>query len=130
MIVLKKNRYKEPTVKNKNDRHHILFIRREWNRGWASQLRLYPYCIVDIPRDTLHRQIHGHLAYIPVPRGNSAQEALKHLRYLQEYGAIGPNDTIEKRLRVLIALFDCTEQPTADALRKQLEIVQEFKKPP
>lgn len=53
-----------------------------------------------------------------------------HLEYLEKYGAIGPDDPIEKRLTVLIALFECIEQPTADALKEQLRLVHEFKKAP
>lgn len=51
---------------------------------------------------------------------------------LEQAGAISDDDNIEKRLMVLAALFDCVEQPTADAFRKQQQIAHEFynKKPP
>ena len=52
------------------------------------------------------------------------------LEMLQTYGAIGPNDTLEKRLEILIALFDPIAKPTADALREQLKIVHEFHNKP
>lgn len=117
-------------VKTPFDRHHILYIRKEWNKGALNRLRLYHYCIVPVHRDTLHRYIHTHLAYIPAPRGVIAQDVLEHLELLKKYGAIGDDDPIEKRLTVLIALFDCAEQPTADALREQLRLVHEFKKAP
>ena len=67
---------------------------------------------------------------IPPPSQENAKTALWHLQYLEKYGGISDRDPIEKRLQVLIALFDCSEQPTADALRKQLKIVCELKKAP
>ena len=45
---------------------------------------------------------------------------------LEHYGTLAHYDTMEKRLELLIALFDCVEQPTAEAFRKQLEIASEF----
>lgn len=67
---------------------------------------------------------------IPPPSQDGAKNALWHLQYLEKYGGISPNDPIEKRLMVLIALFECSEQPTCDALKKQLSIVCEYKKGP
>lgn len=80
-----------------------------------------------IPKDSLHRQIHEALAAVPTPKPANAREALQELRTLYHYGGISDHDDIEKRLKVLVALFDYIEQPTADALRKQLAIVQEYK---
>ena len=45
-------------------------------------------------------------------------------------GAISDKDPFEKRLIVLIALFECVAQPTADALKKQLDLVREFNTKP
>lgn len=67
---------------------------------------------------------------IPPPSQEGAKSALWHLRYLERYGGISDSDSIEKRLIVLIALFECSEQPTADAFKKQLEVVREFNKKP
>lgn len=114
--------------KNPFDRHHIFFIRKEWSRGDLKRLRLHPYCVVTLRRDTLHRYIHMHLAYIPPPRSSTVKDVLSHLSYLEKYGSIRDDDSLEKRLTVLIALFDCVEQPTADALREQLALVHEFNK--
>lgn len=129
VIVLKK-RCKRKRTKTPYDKHHILYIRKEWSKGGLNKLRLHPYCIVSIHRDTLHRYIHTHLAYIPTPHGRVVKDILFHLDYLERYGAISPDDSIEKRLTVLIALFECIEQPTADALKEQLRLVHEFKKAP
>ena len=112
------------------DSHHILYQKRHWGRSCLKELRDYNYCIIDIPRDTLHRQIHEWLGDIPAPSDYSAKEALRNIRLLEKQGAIDNSDPLEKRLKILIALFDCIEQPTADALKKQLDIVYEFYKKP
>lgn len=107
------------------DRHHLFYQKRHYY-GILSDLRSYEYCVVSIPKNTLHHKIHEYLGDIPAPKAASAREALNELRTLYQYGGISDTDSIEKRLRVLIALFDCIEQPTADALKEQLSIVQRF----
>ena len=113
-----------------NDRHHLCWTRRSWGKGYTRSLRLHPYCVISLPRDTLHHYIHTKLRFIPVPKQSSAKFALAHLDLLEKIGAIHDTDSIEKRLKILAALFDCTDQPTADAFREQLRIVCKFKKSP
>lgn len=108
------------------DKHHILWYRRDYNKGWAKRLRDHPYCSVEIPRDTLHRLIHFEVSHIPVPRVMSIKGALEQLAYLEKYGGISKDDKIDKRLLVLMALFDCVEPKTYEALKKQYETVCEF----
>ena len=125
----KKNRaYHAP--KTSLDKHHLCFIGRRWASGWLASFRQYWYCTIYIPRDTLHRYIHENIATIPAPRPESAKDALRQLQYLEKYNAIHDEDPIEKRLELIACLFDCTEQRTADAFRRQKEIVQEFYKCP
>lgn len=126
VIVLKKKQKNK--AKTPFDKHHIFYIRKEWNKGDLEKLRLHPYCIVKVRRATIHRYLHTHLAFIPVPTNYPVQNAIDLLKELEEAKAISPKDTLEKRLAILIALFDHVEQPTADALREQLKIVREFKK--
>lgn len=112
------------------DTHHILFIKNRWKNGTCGKLRTFHYCTILIPRDTLHRYIHKHLKEIPVPGKIAAEEALKQLQMLDSVGVLHDDDPIEKRLRLLAALFDYSAQPTANALRKQLEVVHRFKTEP
>lgn len=70
------------------------------------------------------------MAGIPAPTEKNAKFVLGQLRILENYGAISDDDPIEKRLVVLASLFDCFEQPTADAIRRQLQIVYRFKNEP
>lgn len=127
---LKHRRKRKVSLRNQFDRHHILFIGAEWRRGYLGLLRRYPYCVITLHKNSIHRYIHTHMLRVPVPRESTAKDVIMHLSLLEQYGAITQEDAIEKRLLVLIALFDCAEQPTADALREQLRIVHEFKKSP
>ena len=108
------------------DRHHIFWYKKAYSRGWAKILRDHWYCTAEIPRDTLHRLIHYEVAHIPVPKVVNIKSALEQLALLEKFGAIHRSDNIERRIVVLHALFDCSDQRTADALKQQLEIVREF----
>ena len=112
------------------DVHHLLWTGRKWGCGYLASLRQYWYCKIAIPRDTLHHYIHENIASIPTPRPQSAKDALEQLKYLERYGAIHDEDSIEKRLELLIALFECIEPRTTEALRRELQIVHEFNENP
>lgn len=108
------------------DRHHIVWYKRDYSKGWAKRLRDHWYCSVEIPRDTLHRQIHYEISHIPVPKAVSIKGALEQLNLLEKFGGIHKDDSIEMRLKVLMALFDYCEPKTHEALTKQYELVCEF----
>ena len=110
----------------KTDRHHILWYKRDYSKGWAKRIRDHWYCTVEIPRDTLHRQIHYEVAHIPVPKVQSIKGALYQLELLEKFGGIHKEDPIDKRIMVLMALFDCVEPKTHEALKKQYEIACKF----
>lgn len=112
------------------DRHHLFWQARHWNKGYVKTLREYWYCKIYLPKKTLHVQIHQGMRGIPTPRGFSAKIVLEYLEHLNGYGAISESDDIEKRLSLLIALFDCLEPETTEALRKQLSIVRTHNNPP
>ena len=78
----------------------------------------------------LHDRIHANVETVPVPKSKSIDYALDQLDYLSRFGAIKPSDNIEKRLGVLVALFECIEPETAEALKQQLRIVREFYRAP
>ena len=108
------------------DRHHLCYQGRNWKKGYLKELRLHPYCVVIIPRATLHREIHETISNIVPPKDINAKDALFQLRMLEEHGAISLDDPIEKRLSVLIALFDCCEPETTLGFKKQLKIARRF----
>lgn len=125
---IKKHKKKQPRpTSNIRDKHHLCYQRKKWARGSLRVLRDYWYCKVSIPRDTLHKKLHLEISDIPVPSESSAKSALKQLEMLAEYNAISEYDSIERRLGILASLFDCSDQETADAFRKQLDIVREFR---
>lgn len=110
------------------DRHHIFYQRVNWSRGALTILRQYHYCKVYIPRD-LHDRIHENVRNITPPRLVNVIDALKQLCNLETYDSISELDDFEKRLKVLILLFDCVEPETAECLKRQLEIVHEYYEP-
>ena len=112
----------------RKDKHHIFYCRREYAKGWAKTLRTHWYCTVEIPRDTLHQKIHRELGRVPVPRAVNVQGALLQLDLLEKFGAIHRYDNIERRLMVLMAVFDCCEPATHEALKKQYDVVRKFYK--
>lgn len=126
----RKGKKEGKTPKPCEDKHHIFYMKRNWRRGALEKLRRHEYCAVYIPKRTLHKYIHDHLANIPAPSQLAAKEALEQLQTLNFKGYLHPYDPIEKRLNLLAALFDCSAQPTADALREQLSVVREFKRKP
>lgn len=132
----KKKRYKRRKrldshrIRSLYDVHHLCFMRKNWNYGYAKAIRQFYYCKVKIQRDTLHRYIHENMSNIPTP-GSSARTIYEQLLMLDRMGVLHDDDSIEKRLMVLTSLFDGVEQPTADALKRQTSIIQKFKnKPP
>ena len=112
------------------DTHHLCYQRKNWHGGYVTELRDFWYCRLDIPKNTLHRAIHKRVDSVPAPKATNAKSALEQLHKLEVYGAIHEDDTIEMRLELLAALFDCVEQPTADAFRRQLQVVHEYQKAP
>lgn len=123
-----KRRKKQNIANNVRDRHHLCYQKRKWQRVNLRRLRDYWYCRIPIPRDTLHKKIHLELPEIPIPQDSSAKDALEQLEILERYSAISEFDSIERRLELLASLFDCSDQPTADAFREQIRIISEYKK--
>ena len=113
------------------DRHHLCYMGKRWKHGYCKALRNHWYMIIKIPKNTLHSYIHHCLQNIPPPKDNGAKEAYATLFTLERMGEIRETDSIERRLTLLIALFNLSDPLTADAFKKQLSIVRQFySKPP
>lgn len=112
------------------DTHHLCYIRRDWDHGYAQLIRQFHYCTISIPKATMHKFIHDNLVEIPVPSELAAEKAYEQLLLLDKYGALGEDDPLGIRLLVLASLFDCIAQPTADGFRKQFDIVQSYNSMP
>lgn len=115
------------TISSALDKHHICYQRRYWSSGALRELREFWYSKIMIPKNTLHREIHQQLVAVPPPRHASAVHALDQLKMLEKYGAIKETDSLERRLELYIALFDCIEPATTDGFRRQLEVVRGYK---
>lgn len=128
-VKMQKKAERRKAISCGKDTHHIFFQKRTYSGEALIALRDYWYCRAEIPKSTLHRRIHSLIHTVPVPKIANAKSALNQLRTLERYEIIHEEDSFERRLEVLIALFDSVEQSTADALKKQLDIVHKFKKP-
>ncbi len=126
----KKHHEKHSVVSSYFNNHHLLWMRKMWNSGSLRNLREFHYCIVSLPKDTIHKEIHEKVPFVPPPKPSYAKYVLEELKKLDDIGAISDDDKIEKRLGVLICYFDCIEQKTADALWEQLKIVREYNDEP
>lgn len=107
------------------DKHHIFYTRVEYNTGKARLIRYHPYCIVEVPIP-MHRAIHACVGSVPVPKRSLIESAVKELDELIYHWKISPYDPIERRLEVLIGIFDKIDLSTAEALRVQLDVVSGF----
>ena len=107
------------------DRHHLCYIRSQWNRGFAKLLRGHHYCIVSIPKDSLHRIIHMKLHSVRPPDGSAARSVYEQLASMEKSGKISPSDPIEQRLLLLADLFRNEDQETAADFMYQYKIVIE-----
>lgn len=107
------------------NQHHLLWYKKSYSRGWAKLLRDHHYCKVKLP-EPLHELIHHEVPFVPVPRASSIQDALRQLEVLEDYGAL--NGGVRERLWVLMALFDCIEPKTYDALKTQYDLITAYEK--
>lgn len=126
---IRKKRRKKRT-RNPVTHHHLCWTRANWSGEYAQKFRRFHYNIVTFPLNGLHEAIHNEMDGIPVPSEDNAKEMLEHLNILERYGGISDKDSAVKRLKVLVALFTYIEQPTADALQKELEIIESYSKKP
>ena len=110
----------------KLDAHHFCWPKNEWNHGYLKAIREHWYFKAIIPKYTLHPLIHKLITGSPTPDELEAKDALEQIMLLESYSAIHNYDPIEKRLELLINLFSCCSQPTADALTKELDIIRKF----
>ena len=135
MAKMKRRYYHHGKRKNRlcscKDTHHLFYVRREWEQGVYAELRKHHYSRALVPKNSLHHDLHVAIKRIPLPEPEVVEEVLRKLDALDEVGALHEEDYIERKLDLFIELFDLKAKATADALRKQLEIVQEYySKPP
>ena len=112
---------------NTFDSHHICFPKSNWENKYAKKIRTHWYFIIKIPKDTVHQEIHRNIPSIPVPNEYSAKRIYTQILFLENNGMLSETDSIQKRIRLLVMLFDNIEQPTSEALKEQLEIIQDTK---
>lgn len=112
----------------KRDVHHILWQKRHWDKGWSKRLREHPYCKIEIPRDTLHHQIHQVVNDIPVPNGEACKAAYIAIESWLEGGVCSMDDNLSRRIEVIEMCFKAKYPVTYKALEKQKNVVDNYYK--
>lgn len=119
---------KKNTIPPPPDVHHLFYVEDEWNKEGGRTFRDYCYFKVVVERG-LHVDIHAKVKGVPIPTAGSRRYIMEQMEYMYLFRFISDEDSIEKRLALLISLFEeIEEQSTATALRRQLEAVKEHKK--
>lgn len=118
---------KKKRFRSRKDTHHLLYQGRHWKQGYAKLLRESPYFKVLIPRDTLHRAIHGKLHDLPTPHGAECRKAYQLMMVGIASGRLDPaHDTAEKRLDFLIEVWKDDCPATVAMLGWQRDIIHKF----
>ena len=112
----------------KTNRHHILYCRNTWSKGYAKRLRDFSWLIVEVPMKSLHRKIHDKLVCVPMPKGSRIKEAYVVLSELNEKGVLKNDASLITRIDVLLCIWDgytdC--RSTCKALRVQRRIAEDY----
>lgn len=111
----KKKRNRQPAGRN---RHHVLFMARNWSKGMAKELRTYFVYYLPI---SIHNELHNHvLRDVPKP----PPEALKplYLAFLEQKAEIDRLDVINALEWLENA---CAYEPFQDAIRKQHDFLEQ-----
>ena len=124
---MRKKKVPQSRSRKTTDTHHLLFQGRHWKQGYAKLLREHPYFKVEIPRDTLHRELHCKIHDIPTPHGAECKEAYTLLLEGIASGNLDPTyDTAEKRLEFLIEVWKDKCPATVAMLGWQRDIIAKF----
>lgn len=122
----KKRRYKKKQSKKKyraNDCHHIFWTRRSYGKSpWTQKLRSHPYCIVFIPKDTIHAAIHREMDGVPLPNDITCESVVRELNRLWAFGAIKDSDSLAFRIDLLVFMMKYVADDTVEALERQKNI--------
>lgn len=109
------------------DKHHLLWPKNSYARGYAKALRSHNWLKMQIPRDTLHREIHAKLSCIPTPTYDLCKRAYLELVRLDKEGKLNYHARLEDRVAWLMDFWSIEEAPrTVLALREQWHIVHDF----
>lgn len=112
----------------RTNRHHVLYCRNKWSKGYAKRLREFSWLIVEVPMKSLHRKIHDKLDCVPLPKGVRIKEAFVILQGLASEGALKEDASLITRIDVLLCIWDgytdC--RSTCNALRVQRRIAEDY----
>lgn len=103
------------------------FSKKEWLSSgvWAAKLRQCQWCIVVIDFE-LHAYVTLNSPPVPIPPDGVIENVLYMLGRLVKHGSLSRETGFERRLEILIYLFEGAAPATAKALRAQLDVVHEY----
>ena len=109
------------------NRHHIFFNKKEWLSSgvWAAKLRQCQWCIVVINFE-LHAYVTLNSPPVPIPPDDAIEQVLYKLGRLVKHGSLNKGTSLERRLEILVRLFEKPAPDTAKALQAQLDVVREY----
>lgn len=114
------------SAQNGKNRHHILWIRRSWAKGfWSNKLRNHPAMIVLVDADA-HARLHELVEPIPVPSESACKDTYEQIKYLWGHGVLNENSSLDIRIDVLIYCLAYVADPTVEALLHQKEIASKL----
>lgn len=110
-----------------NNRHHIFFEKKKWLSSgfWAAELRQCQWCIVEIDFG-LHDHVTLNSPPVPIPSDETIEQVLYLLGRLVKHGSLDKRTSLERRLEILVYLFEGAAPDTAEALQAQLDAVREY----
>ena len=92
---------------------------------WAAKLRQCQWCIVVIDFG-LHSYITLKSPPVPIPPDGVIEQVLYKLGRFVRHGSLSKETSLERRLEILVYLFEVAAPATAKALRVQLDAVWEY----
>lgn len=108
------------------NRHHLLWMRRNWAKGvWSNKLRNHPAMTMMVDAN-LHILLHERVNPIPVPSESACRHTYEQLTYLWEYGALNEDSSLETRISVLTCCLAYVADSTVDALLHQYEVASKL----
>ena len=111
------------------NKHHILYCRKTWDKGYAKKLRDHWYLHALVPAKGLHEKIHKCLNSVPIPPHHCLVEAYKKIMELEREGGLYRREnTLVARINLLLMLWAKYPEAkaTCAALKVQKAIAEDY----
>lgn len=109
--------------------HHCLWIAKKWDADneYSRKLRNHEYFKFYIPKNTLHKEIHRKMQFIPIPSKTLCATAYNLLVSKLWAGEIRMSDEFTTRIDFLLEIWSSEACPmTHDALVEERKIIEHY----